>query len=225
MISSKPLRNRDSWGNVMVASRNQQHVMSRAFGSTPNGSLPAYGAEGEMSTYLNGRRQRVMRGLGAGPKPKMQPATKGEVMESTEISTRFGWGAVFIVKDANGYYICEHYCPSSKRVVRNGKYPTMAEAKASCERVKSQLRNKGKVTGLSGLNGYSNMGFISIGGATTAQLVGAGLVYVGLDFPGARPFFKTAKRMLREPDETVRNLFLVTGLGALMLGGAGIVGG
>jgi hypothetical protein len=135
--------------------------MSRAFGSTPNGSLPAYGAEGEMSTYLNGRRQVAMRGLGAVPKPKMQPATKGEVMESTEISTRFGWGAVFVVKDGNGYYICEHYCPSSKRVVRSGKYPTMAEAKASCERVKSQLRNKGKVTGLSGLNGYSNMGFVS----------------------------------------------------------------
>jgi len=207
----------------MVASRNQQHVMSRAFGSTPNGSLPAYGAEGEMSTYLSGRRQMVMRGLGAGPKPKMQPATKGEVMESTEISTRFGWGAVFIVKDANGYYICEHYCPSSKRVVRNGKYPTMAEAKASCERVKSQLRNKGKVTGLSGLNGYSNMGFIPDVSPTTAQLVSAGLIYIGLDLPGAKPFIDTTKRILREPNETVKNIILLVGMGGLLLGGAAAV--
>ena len=86
VISSKPLRNRDSWGNVMVASRNQQHVMSRASGRHTTAQLPAYGADGEMSTYLNGRRQKIMRGLGAGPKPKMQPVTKGEVMESIEIS-------------------------------------------------------------------------------------------------------------------------------------------
>ena len=58
------------------------------------------------------------------------------------------------------------------------------------------------------------MGFVSIGGATTAQLIGVGLVYVGSDFPGAR--LQTAKRMLREPDETVRNLFAM-GLGALLL--------
>ena len=146
-------------------------------------------------------------------------------MESTEISTRFGWGAVFVVKDGNGYYICEHYCPSSKRVVRSGKYPTMAEAKASCERVKSQLRNKGKVTGLSGLNGYSNMGFIPEVSATTAQLVGAGLIYVGLDLPGAKPFIKTTKRILQEPNEAVKNFFLLAGMTALLLGSGKIARG
>ena len=100
----------------------------------------------------------------------------------------------------------------------------MAEAKASCERVKSQLRNKGKVTGLSGLNGYSNMGFIPDRRSHHSTACWCRSVYVGLDSPGAKPFFKTAKRILREPDETVRNLFLVTGLGALLLGGAGVVG-
>ena len=208
----------------MVASRNQQHVMSRAFGSTHNGSLPAYGADGEMSSYLNGRRQISMRGMGGGHKPVMRPATKGEVVETSDISTRFGWGATFIVKDSNGYYVCEHYCPKAKRVVRDGRYPTLEEAKTACEKVKTQLRDTGRVKGISGLNGYGSMGFLGFGGATTAQLIGVGLVYVGLDFPGARPFFKTTKRMLQEPDETVRNLFLVTGLGALLLGGAGTVG-
>ena len=42
----------------MVASRNQMHVMHRAFGSTRNGSLEPFGAEGEMNTYLNGRRDK-----------------------------------------------------------------------------------------------------------------------------------------------------------------------
>ena len=39
----------------MVASRNQLNMISREFGSTPNGSLPAYGAVGEMAQYHNPR--------------------------------------------------------------------------------------------------------------------------------------------------------------------------
>ena len=35
----------------MLASRNQMNVMSRGFGGTHNGSMPAYGAVGEMETY------------------------------------------------------------------------------------------------------------------------------------------------------------------------------
>ena len=209
----------------MVASRNQQHVMSRAFGSTHNGSLPAYGADGEMSTYLNGRRQISMRGMGAGPKPVMRPATKGEVVETSDVSTRFGWGATFIVKDSNGYYVCEHYCPKAKRVIRDGRYPTLEEAKTACEKVKTQLRDTGRVKGISGLNGYGSMGFIPDVSPTTAQLVGAGLIYVGLDLPGAKPFIKTTKRILQEPNEAIKNLFLVVGMGALLLGGVGTVTG
>jgi hypothetical protein len=39
----------------MVASRNQLNMISREFGRTPNGSLPAYGAVGEMAQYHNPR--------------------------------------------------------------------------------------------------------------------------------------------------------------------------
>jgi len=39
----------------MVGSRTHQHTIARAFGSTPNGSLPAYGAKGEMAQNGNPR--------------------------------------------------------------------------------------------------------------------------------------------------------------------------
>ena len=35
----------------MVGSRTHQHTIARAFGSTANGSLPPYGAKGEMEQY------------------------------------------------------------------------------------------------------------------------------------------------------------------------------
>lgn len=172
-----------------------------------------------MATYLNGRRQKVMRGLGAGPKPNMQPSTKGEVVETSDISTRFGWGAAFIVKDSMGYYVCEHYCPKAKRVVRDGRYPSLAEAKAACEKVKMQLRDTGKVQGLSGLNGYSAIGADFTFGLSTVSLGSLALLYIGLDFPGARPVARYAARTLKEPTEAVRNVFVVLGVGGLILGG------
>ena len=69
----------------MLASRNQMNVMSRGFGGTHNGSMPAYGAVGEMETYLSGMRHAPMRALAGkhdGPKPNFSPQTKGEVMDS-----------------------------------------------------------------------------------------------------------------------------------------------
>jgi hypothetical protein len=39
----------------MVGSRTQHNMIAREFGSTPNGSLPAYGAAGEMAQYHNPR--------------------------------------------------------------------------------------------------------------------------------------------------------------------------
>ena len=35
----------------MVGSRTHQHTIARAFGSTENGSMPAYAASGEMAQY------------------------------------------------------------------------------------------------------------------------------------------------------------------------------
>ena len=43
----------------MVGSRTHQHTIARAFGSTPNGSLPAYGAVGEMSQYQQNPRAHL----------------------------------------------------------------------------------------------------------------------------------------------------------------------
>lgn len=39
----------------MVASRNQQHVIARSFGSVPNGSMPTYFAGNELGQYVNHR--------------------------------------------------------------------------------------------------------------------------------------------------------------------------
>ena len=43
----------------MVGSRTHQHTIARAFGSTPNGSLPAYGASGEMAQYQQNPRAHI----------------------------------------------------------------------------------------------------------------------------------------------------------------------
>ena len=101
----------------------------------------------------------------------------------------------------------------------------LEEAKASCEKVKSQLRNKGKVKGISGLNGYGNMGFIQMFSPTTAQLVGAGLIYVGLDLPGAKPFIKTTKRILQRAQRNGEEPHFLVGNGCTLLGGVGTVTG
>ncbi len=39
----------------MVATRNQQHVIARSFGSVPNGSMPTYFAGNELGQYVNPR--------------------------------------------------------------------------------------------------------------------------------------------------------------------------
>ena len=39
----------------MVATRNQQHVIARSFGSGPNGSMPTYFAGNELGQYVNPR--------------------------------------------------------------------------------------------------------------------------------------------------------------------------
>ena len=43
----------------MVGSRNQIHTMARGFGRMPNGSLPAFGAGGEMGQYIGNPRSGV----------------------------------------------------------------------------------------------------------------------------------------------------------------------
>jgi len=197
----------------MVASRNQMHVMSRAYGSTLNGSLEPYGAYGEMMNYLNGSRQVSMRGLGASPKPNFAPTTKGDVQDMNEVSTRFGWGAVFVIRDGQGYYVVEYYCPKSKSYRILGKYPTIDEAKASADKAVFSMRNSGVVSSISGLNGYAPIGQ---GGILSfdnrAMVASAILLYLGMDLPGARPLLKGVSRVLKEPQTAIMNGMMIVGL-------------
>jgi len=202
----------------MLASRNQMNVMSRGFSGTHNGSMPAYGASGEMETYLSGLRHAPMRALAGkhdGPKPNFSPQTKGEVMDSQEISTANGWSVVYVVKNSAGYYVVEHYCPRSNSHLVDGKYPTLAEAKETANKIAFQLRNTGKVTGLSGLGGYSSFGAPTV--SITQLALGSALVlYIGADSPGARPVLQQIKKTFNQPKSAVQNFMMITG--ALGLG-------
>lgn len=201
----------------MVASRNQMHVMSRAFGSTPNGSLEAYGAHGEMQSYLNGRRQVSMRGLGeVESKPTMAPTTSGEIVDRQEFSTRMGsgntWIGVFVVKDSKGYYVVESI--SKKGAMVKGRYGTPEEAKTKANSLAYSYRHTGTADSINGLGGIG----ASIGGYNldTVILSAATIMYIGADFPGARPILKQIARTFNEPKEAVQSTMLLGGLGVLM---------
>ena len=205
----------------MLASRNQMNVMSRGLGNTQNGSLEAYGAAGEMNTYLNGMRSTSMRALGGGhdgPKPNFQPKTAGQVMDSQEISTKNGWAIVYVVKDRTGYYVVEHYCPKAKTQLVDGKYPTIDEAKESANKVAFQLRNTGVVKGISGLNGYSQMGAGGFFSLDNKLLWGSGLIlYIGADMPGARPVVTQIMKTINEPRNFVNKVMLFGGLTGVLI--------
>ena len=202
----------------MVASRNQMHVMSRAFGSTPNGSLEAYGAAGEMHSYLNGRPQLAMRNLGqVESKPIMEPSTRGEVVDRQEFVTRMmgsgsTWVGVFVVRDSKGYYVVESI--SKRGALVKGKYGTAEEAKSKANYLAYSMRNTGKTSSISGLGGLG----ASIGGVQldTVVLSAATIMYIGADFPGARPILKQIARTFNEPKEAVQSTMLLGGLGVLM---------
>lgn len=189
------------------------HVMSRAFGSTPNGSLEAYGAAGEMESYLNGRRQQSMRGLGAGPKPNMEPKTRGEIMDRQEFATKSGWVGCYVVKNAQGYYVVECYHKGGSSV--KGKYPTMEEAKASADKIAFNYRHKGKAGSINGLGGIgATVPVLNL--EVDQTLVGAAvLMYIGADLPLARPILKQIAKTFNEPRAAVQNAMLLVGLGVI----------
>jgi hypothetical protein len=200
----------------MVASRNQMHVMSRAFGSTPNGSLEAYGAAGEMQTYLSGRRQVSMRSLGAGPKPVMNPITRGEIMDRQEFATKDAWVGCFVVKNAQGYYVVETCYKGSCSV--KGKYPTMEEAKEAANKCAFNFRHTGKASSISGLGGIGGMFDGKTFGVSNVALAAATAMYIGADFPFARPILKQASKTFNEPLPLIQNVFLFGGLSILAYG-------
>ena len=119
----------------------------------------------------------------------MVPSVKGEILDTTEISTRFGWGAVFVVETSPGKYVVEHYCPKSNRIVRDGKYSTVDEATNAADKVRYQLRSALPVWAVLAM-------------------------YVGADFPGSRPILKQGARLLKEPKEAVQNGLMLGGFAA-----------
>ena len=167
-----------------------------------------------MANYLSGLKHRSMRGLGGGPKPLMVPSVTGEILDNTEISTRFGWGAVFVIETSPGMYVVEHYCPKSNRIVRDGKYSTADEATAVADKVKYQLRNYGKVAGMGGLGGFGAPSMTELFTASALPVWAALAMYVGADFPGSRPILKQGARLLKEPKEAIQNGLMLGGFAA-----------
>jgi len=198
------------------------NVMSRGFGNTANGSLEAYGAEGEMNSYLNGVRHTSLRTLAGGhdgPKPNFRPKTAGQVMDSQEMSTKHGWAVVYVVKNRAGYYVVEHYCPKAKAHKIDGKYPTMDEAKTAANQIAEQLRSRGQVKGISGLNGYSPLGAYGPFGTTKMFVLSCAIAaYVGADFPGGRPVVKQLAKTFNEPKSAVQSFLLIGGVSGLAYG-------
>jgi len=198
------------------------NVMSRGFGNTANGSLEAYGAEGEMNSYLNGVRHTSLRTLAGGhdgPKPNFRPKTAGQVMDSQEMSTKHGWAVVYVVKNRAGYYVVEHYCPKAKAHKIDGKYPTMDEAKTAANQIAEQLRSRGQVKGISGLNGYSSLGAYGPFGTTKMFVLSCAIAaYVGADFPGGRPVVKQLAKTFNEPKSAVQSFLLIGGVSGLAYG-------
>jgi len=198
------------------------NVMSRGFGNTANGSLEAYGAEGEMNSYLNGVRHTSLRTLAGGhdgPKPNFRPKTAGQVMDSQEMSTKHGWAVVYVVKNRAGYYVVEHYCPKAKAHKTDGKYPTMDEAKTAANQIAEQLRSRGQVKGISGLNGYSSLGAYGPFGTTKMFVLSCAIAaYVGADFPGGRLVVKQLAKTFNEPKSAVQSFLLIGGVSGLAYG-------
>ena len=198
------------------------NVMSRGFGNTANGSLEAYGAQGEMNSYLNGVRHTSLRTLAGGhdgPKPNFRPKTAGQVMDSQEMSTKHGWAVVYVVKNRAGYYVVEHYCPKAKAHKIDGKYPTMDEAKTAANQIAEQLRSRGQVKGISGLNGYSSLGAYGPFGTTKMFVLSCAIAaYVGADFPGGRPVVKQLAKTFNEPKSAVQSFLLIGGVSGLAYG-------
>ena len=100
--------------------------------------------------------------------------------------------------------------PSPNSHLVDGKYPTMDEAKESANRIAFQLRNTGKVEGISGLNGYSQLGQGAI--APTTLLASAVVTYIGFDAPGARPVLKKIAKTFNEPRSFIQNSMAFIGL-------------
>tara|TARA_B100001109_G_C18686584_1_gene391278 strand:- start:205 stop:531 length:327 start_codon:yes stop_codon:yes gene_type:complete len=70
---------------------------------------------------------------------------------------------------------------------------------------------------MAGVHGVDNLGFMGTGaGLTTGVLISLGMIYAGLDFPGARTVAKTAKKVYNRPIPVIQNTMLFAGVGYLL---------
>jgi len=70
---------------------------------------------------------------------------------------------------------------------------------------------------MAGVHGVDNLGFMGTGtGMTLGVALSLGMIYAGLDFPGARTVAKTAKKVYNRPIPVIQNTFLFAGVGYLL---------
>ena len=95
-----------------------------------------------------------------------------------------------------------------------GRYGTPEEAKTKANSLAYSYRHTGTADSINGLGGIG----ASIGGYNldTVILSAATIMYIGADFPGARPILKQIARTFNEPKEAVQSTMLLGGLGVLM---------
>jgi hypothetical protein len=191
----------------MVASRNQMHVMSRAFGSTHNGSMEAYGAQGELESYLNGRRQTPsravsIRGFGA-VSPKL---SAGEtLLDSQEITIKGKPATIFVVQTSSGTF-CVKKCVNNGACVSAGTYPTADEAKAAANKLAVKSDNLSGAFGA--LPDFQQ-------NPSTWLLVGVAGLWVGTRFAGAKQARRFVADALNERQETIEKGATLFGLAIL----------
>ena len=196
--------------------------MHRAFGATLNGSLPAYGAVGELRSQLGNINHVSMRGLGAGSKPKLQPTLKGEIIDKVEFASKFGWAAVYVIArnkkpsgGGAGYttsYAVQFVSPGSGGVNTVHEGSDLAVAKQEAIKAQEHYRNSGSTpSGLSGLGGLGGP-LDLLSSPTFFPIASAIVLYIGADMPLARPVLKKTGEILGEPKQAVQNGMLIIGL-------------
>ena len=200
----------------MVATRNQRNMLSRSFGSAPNGSMEGYHTAGEMGQYLNPRESIAFASRPKSQltkKPNMKPSTKGEVIHSSDFSTRFGWSAVFVIRVKENIYVVEHWCPVSNTIKHDGLFFSAGEATKKA----SEVRRAVKQTGESySSNMVGGIGAIGAGPMDVGLALAMASVWIGLDFPGAKWGAKQVKKVYNQPVPYIQNTLLFVGTGVIL---------
>jgi len=151
----------------------------------------------------------------------MKPTLKGEIIDSVEFGSKFGWCAIYIIArnkkpigGGTGYtteYAVQYICPSNKIARTVGEYPTLAAAQLVLIQQQESLRNTGvTASGISGLGAWSMSPDSMVSSNYFAPLA-IGAMWIGANFPGARPVAKYIGKFVDEPVEAVQTGLLAVG--------------